>query len=62
MQLDDSKSGDHLERGAPDEGPAVVANIPERQGVTGHHVRNILFIGIAAAVALFAILLIIFFS
>lgn len=61
MQLDDSKSGNHLERG-PDERPAVVANIPERQGVTGHHVRNILFIGTAAAVATFAILLIIFFS
>ena len=34
MQFDDSKSGDHLETG-PDEPPAVVANIPERQGVTG---------------------------
>jgi hypothetical protein len=40
----------------------VAANIPERQGVTGHHVRNILFIGTTAAVAMFAILLIIFFS
>jgi hypothetical protein len=54
MQLDDSKSGSHLERG-PDKRQAVVANIPERQGVSGHHVRNILFVGTAAAVAAFAI-------
>jgi hypothetical protein len=56
MQFDDSKSGDHLERGA-DEREAVVANIPERQGVTGHNVRYVLLIGTAAAVILFAILL-----
>jgi hypothetical protein len=61
MQLDDSKSGNHLERW-PDERQAVVANIPERHGVTGHHVRTILFIGTAGAVAAFAILLIIFFG
>jgi hypothetical protein len=42
MQFDDSKSGDHLET-TPDKPPAVVANIPERQGVTGHNVRYVLF-------------------
>jgi hypothetical protein len=34
MQFDDSKSGDHLEKGG-DKSPAVVANIRERQGVRG---------------------------
>jgi hypothetical protein len=61
MQFDNSKSGDHLERG-PSGRAAVVANIRERQGVTGHHVRNMLFIGVAAAVALFAVIIISFFS
>jgi hypothetical protein len=61
MQFDNSKSGDHLERG-PDEREAVVANIPERQGVTGQGVRYMLMFGIAAVVAAFAIMLMIFFS
>jgi hypothetical protein len=61
MQFDNSKSGDHLERG-PDEREAVVANIPERQGVTGHNVRYVLMIGIAAAVILFAVFLALFLS
>jgi len=55
MQFDDSKSGDHLETGPE---PAVVANVPERQGVTGHNVRYVLFFGIAAVVIAFAALLI----
>ena len=57
MQFDDSKSGDHLETG-PDKSPAVVANIRERQGVTGHNVRYMLFFGIAAIVIAFAIIFI----
>jgi hypothetical protein len=57
MQFDDSKSGDHLETG-PDKSPAVVANIPERQGVTGHNVRYMLFFGIAAIVIAFAVILV----
>jgi hypothetical protein len=57
MQFDDSKSGDHLETG-PNNRPAVVANIPERQGVTGHNVRYMLFFGIAAIVIAFAVLLV----
>jgi hypothetical protein len=61
MQFDNSKSGDHLERGRSGRA-AVVANIRERQGVTGHHVRNVLFIGVAAIVATFAIILISIFS
>jgi hypothetical protein len=56
MQFDNSKSGDHLERG-PDQREAVVSNIPERQGVTGHHVRYMLIVGTAAIVILFAIFL-----
>jgi hypothetical protein len=57
MQFDDSKSGDHLETGR-DKSPAVVANIPERQGVTGHNVRYVLFFGIAAVVIAFAAILV----
>jgi hypothetical protein len=61
MQFDDSKSGDHLERG-PDAREAIVANIPERQGVTGHHVRYVLLFGTAAVVVAFAILLAVFLN
>jgi hypothetical protein len=61
MQFDNSKSGDHLERG-PDDREAVVANIPERQGVTGQHVRYVLLVGTAAIVILFAIYLLLFLS
>jgi hypothetical protein len=57
MQLDDTKSGDHVERRA-DEPAAVVANIPERQGVTGHNVRYVLLFGIAGVVVAFAIILV----
>jgi hypothetical protein len=60
MKADNSKSGDHLEQG-PD-GRAVVANVPERQGVTGHNVRYVLLIGTTAAVIIFAVLLAIFLS
>jgi len=55
MQFDVSKSGDHLET-APDKASAVVANIPERQGVTGHNVRYVLFFGIAAVIIAFAVI------
>jgi hypothetical protein len=61
MQFDNSKSGDHLEQG-PDHREAVVANIPERQGVTGHGVRYVLLVGTAAIVILFALLLAFSFS
>jgi hypothetical protein len=61
MHFDDSKSGDHLEI-APGEPPAVVANIPERQGVTGHNVRYVLFGGIAAIIVAFAVLLLGYFT
>jgi len=57
MPLNDTQSGDHLER-RPDEPPAVVANIPERQGVTGHNVRFVLLFGIAGVVIAFAIILV----
>jgi hypothetical protein len=57
MQFDDSKSGDHLETG-PDEAPAVVSNIPERQGVTGHNIRYVLFFGLAAVIIAFTVILV----
>jgi hypothetical protein len=53
MQFDNTKSGDHVE-GRPDERAAVVANIPERQGVTGHNVRYVLLFGIVGVVVAFA--------
>jgi len=55
MPFDDS-SGDHRETDS-DHRVAVVANVRERQGVTGHHVRYILMVGIAAVVILFALFL-----
>jgi hypothetical protein len=61
MQLDDSKSGDHLET-APDKPSAVVANIPERQGVTGHNVRYVLLFGTAAVIIAFAVILFIYLT
>jgi hypothetical protein len=59
MQFDNSKSGDHIERG-PDDREAVVSNIPERQGVTGNNVRYVLVVGIYAIVILFALYLALF--
>ena len=61
MPFDNSTSGDHLERG-PDHRDAVVSNIPERQGVTGQHVRYILLVATAAVVTIFAIFLALFLS
>ena len=61
MQFDSSKSGDHLET-APEKPPAVVANIPERQGVTGHNVRYVLLFGLAAVIIAFALLLVSYFT
>jgi hypothetical protein len=60
MQFDDSRSGDHLETGP--ENSAVVANIPERQGVTGHNVRYVLFCGLAAVIIAFGLLLVSYLS
>jgi hypothetical protein len=61
MQFDDSKSGDHLET-TPDQPPAVVANVPERQGVTGHNVRYMLLFGLAAVVIAFLVILASYFD
>jgi hypothetical protein len=57
MQFDNLSSGDHVERPS-DKPPAVVANIPERQGVTGHNVRYVLLFGITGVVIAFGIILI----
>jgi hypothetical protein len=55
MQSKEKPSGDHVEQDA--EGvPAVVADIPERQAVTGHNVRYVLFFSLLAAVVAFAAL------
>ena len=55
MRFDDTKPGDHLEQ-RPGERPAVVANVPQRQGVTGHNVRYMLLFGIAGVVIAFAMI------
>ena len=57
MKFDDSQSADHLET-RPNQPPAVVANIPERQGVSGHNVRYVLLFGTAGTVLAFAIILV----
>jgi hypothetical protein len=41
MSSNVSQSGDHLYQ-APDDRPAVVSDVPARQGVTRHHVRDVL--------------------
>jgi hypothetical protein len=61
MQFNHAKSSDHLET-AREKPPAVVANIPERQGVTGHNVRYVLFFGLAAAIIAFGIILVSYFT
>ena len=61
MQFDDTKSGDRLVKQL-DEPAAIVANIPERQGVTGHNVRYVLAFGIAGVVVAFAIILVSYFD
>ena len=55
MRFDDTKPGDHVER-RPGERPAVVSNVPARQGVTGHNVRYVLLFGIATVVIAFAMI------
>jgi hypothetical protein len=55
MTADDTKPGDHLEK-EPGERPVVVANVPERQGVTGHNVRYVLLLGLAGVVIAFALI------
>ncbi len=53
-------SGDHLSKG-PDETWAVVSDVPERQGVTGHNVRYVLVAGLAGAVVGLAAVFLIYF-
>lgn len=55
MSADDTRPGDHIEK-KPGERPAVVANVPERQGVTGHNVQYVLMFGLAGVVIAFAII------
>ena len=55
MWFDDKKPGDHMEQ-RPGERPTVVANVPERQGVTGNNARYMLLFGIAGVVIAFAMI------
>jgi hypothetical protein len=58
MPNNQARSGEHLIDG-PGGSPAVVSDIPERQGVTGHNVRYVLLWGlVGAVVALAAVYLI----
>ena len=55
MRVEVTYPGDHVER-RPGERPAVVSNVPARQGVTGHNVRYVLLFGIASVVIAFAMI------
>jgi hypothetical protein len=61
MRFDDTRPGGHLER-QPGKPPTVVANEPERQGVTGHNVRYVLLFGVASVVIAFALVWISYLS
>jgi hypothetical protein len=60
MPDNQTHTGDHLSQG-PAGTRAVVSDVPERQGVTGHNVRYVLIGGLFGAVVGFAIMLAIFF-
>jgi hypothetical protein len=49
MSVHPIRSGDHLEQ-TPYQKPAVVSDVPSRQGVTGHNVRYMLLFGTCRAV------------
>jgi hypothetical protein len=55
MQGSERPSGDHIERDRKGEA-SVVADVPERQAVTGHNVRYVLLFGLIGAVVAFAAL------
>jgi hypothetical protein len=58
-----SSPQDHTEFGRRQGGPrTVVPTEQARQGVTGHNVRYVLGIGIAAAIVAFAALYVIYFA
>jgi hypothetical protein len=60
MSVHQTYSGDHLEERA-EQKPAVVSDVPERQGVTGHNVRYVLLFGTLGAAIALAIVLAIYF-
>jgi hypothetical protein len=60
MSVHQIYSGDHLEA-PPHEKPAVVSDVRERQGVTGHNVRYVLLLGTLGAVVALAALLVVSF-
>ena len=49
MSVHSMQSGDHLVY-VPNQRPAVVSDVPSRQGVTGHNVRYVLLFGTAGAI------------
>ena len=52
MSANQTYSGDHLKE-TPRQKPAVVGDVPERQGVIGHNVRYVLLFGtLGAAIGL----------
>jgi hypothetical protein len=60
MSSNQAGIGEHFSKG-PDESWAVVSDVPERQGVTGHNVRFVLIGGLAGAVLALAIVYVIHF-
>jgi hypothetical protein len=53
-------SGEHLSKGRG-ETWAIVSDVPERQGVTGHNVRYVLIGGLVGAVLALTIVYLIYF-
>ncbi len=60
LQKNEKHSGDHLTHGDGDRW-AVQSDIPERQAVTGHNVRYVLFWGVAGAIVALAIVYAMYF-
>jgi hypothetical protein len=60
MSNNQAGTGKHLSKGQGDSW-AVVSDVPERQGVTGHNVRFVLIGGLAGAVLALAIVYLIYF-
>jgi len=60
MSNNQAGSGEHLSKG-PGGSWAVVSDVPERQGVTGHNVRFVLIVGLAGAVLALATVYLIYF-
>jgi hypothetical protein len=60
MSSKQAGTGEHFRKG-PGNSYAVVSDVPERQGVTGHNVRFVLAGGLGGAVIALAIVYLMYF-